>query len=129
MTAIGRPLESVEINGREFQCVGDAAGTRDLGGYSNEYQSNGNPNTGRMIMTPKGWSVPSQGLEIDDAIGDQEYIQSYADSGAKNIDFVFNYGQGVSYQGTGGLVDTLEFDPMTGTMPTAFMGPGKLTKL
>jgi len=129
MPSIGRPLESVSINGREFQTGGDAAATRDLGGFSNEYQSNGNPGTGRIIMTPKGWSIPGQALEIDDDEAAQEYIQSFADSGAKDIDLVFNFGQGTLYQGKGGLVDTMEFDPMTGLMPTSFMGPGKLTKL
>jgi hypothetical protein len=128
MAAVGRPLESVQINGREFQCVGDAAGTRKRGGYENEWQPNGNQKTGRKVMTPVGWSVAGQNLAIDDAQKDQEYIQAVCDS-PEPADFVFNYGQGIRYQGTGTLVDVLEYDPMTATMGTSFMGGGQLTQL
>jgi len=128
MPVIGRPLESVAINGREFQCVGDAAGTRKLGGYEAEWQSNGNPATGRKILTPVGWKVSGQNIEIDSAEEAQEYVQSYADS-AELVDLVFNYGGGIVYQGTGTIVEALEFDPMTGTMGVSFEGPGKLKQM
>lgn len=128
MSAVGRPLESVSINGREFQCVGDAAATRKLGGYEAEWQSNGNPATGRKILTPVGWNVPGQNLVIDSGLEDQEYVQSFADS-ATTADFVFNYGGGIVYQGTGTVVEELAFDPMTATMSVSFSGPGKLKQM
>ena len=128
MTAIGRPMETIEMNGRSFQCVGDSAGIRDLGGYTSEWQSNGNPSTGRLIMTPSGWSVSGQPVQIDDSQGDQEFVTSLKNS-PNPVDFIFTYGGGIVYAGTGHIVEATEFDAMAASMSLTMRGGGELKKL
>ena len=71
MVAIGGSIEQISLNGRIFAVPADADTGRKLGGFENEYQSNGD-GTGRLIKTRTGWSIDSLLVQIDDTSDDEE---------------------------------------------------------
>jgi hypothetical protein len=127
MAAIGGPLESVSIDGREFAVAGDADVNRKLGGKENEFQLNGNQTTGRVIQTPVSWKLDAIPLEMDDARGDQEFVQAIASAGAL-VDNTATNAAGETYQGRGIPTGELQKSEGSTTMPTTLEGPGSLTK-
>lgn len=123
----GAPMLSVSCDGREFQCVGDASGNPEQGGYDSEYQSNGNPDTGRFIMTPVGWSMPDQAIELNVEQDDWEYLNDKKNSG-RDSDWVFYYVNDVTYGARGRMVGKLPWDPMAATGTLSLSGSGKIEK-
>ena len=124
MSAIGGSVESVGIAGRTFPVAADADGSRDLGGYSNENQPNGD-GSARTIKTRKVWMMSGLTLEIDDDRQDQEYIQDIA-NGSAAVSLTFTMVSGVVYQGTGLPVGDLKASSQSATMPVDFSGSGVL---
>ena len=126
MAAIGGPVESVSIDGRYFTVAEDADAGRELGGFTNEIQSNGD-GTARLIKSRKPWQVDGLTLAVDDLLDDQEYLQDKAD---QNGFFPLNitFASGSVYGGTGQLVDELKFGNAATTVPVTFGGPQKLTQ-
>ena len=126
MTAVGGPVESVSIDGRYFTVAADADAGRELGGFANENQSNGD-GTARLIKSRKPWQVDGLTLAVDDLLDDQEYLQDKADQfGYFPINLTF--ASGSVYGGTGQLVDELKFGNAGATVPVTFGGPQKLTQ-
>ena len=124
MTAIGGPVESVSIGGRYFTVAADADAGRELGGYANESQPNGD-GTARLIKTRKTWKIDGLTLSIDDLLEDQEYLQDKADEkGYFPVNFTF--ANGTVYGGTGQIEDELKFGNQGATVPVTLGGPGKL---
>ena len=124
----GRPLKNVSMNGREFRTPGDAAGTRSLGGMTNEVKLNGDNETARVTQTPTAWAITGQPVQVDDDLGEQEFVQGLVDSGI-TVDFVFDFGNGYRYQAKGTIVEALELDMMERLMTLNFSGPGKMKKI
>jgi hypothetical protein len=125
MTAVGGPIESVNVGGRYFAVAADADAGRQLGGFVNETQENGD-GTGRLIKTRKKWMIDGLTLAIDDLLEDQEYLQLKADeNGYFPVNFTF--ASGSVYGGTGQIEDELKFGNAGATVPVTFGGPGKLT--
>ena len=102
MTAIGGSIESIALQGREFPVAADAEATRKLGGFENEVLSNGNA-TARIIKTRVPLSLDSVTIEVDDARGDQEYVQALADL-PDFFTIVITYASGISYQASAQIV-------------------------
>jgi hypothetical protein len=123
---IGGSIQSVSWFGREFRVTADAGGDRDLGGFTTEFESNGDE-SGRFIMTRKGWRFEGLALEINDDRGDQEFLQGKVDS-RQSGPFSAVEASGAVYQGVGKLVGDLKKATMNSTAAIAFAGPGKLTK-
>ncbi len=121
--ATGAPPISISIDGREFQCLNESAGNPEQGGYDTEYQSNGAPNTGRAILTPTGWSLPDNAIELDIEQGDWEYLNDKKNSG-KILEIVVTYINAIC-GGNGYIVGKLPFDPMAASASISFMGPGE----
>jgi hypothetical protein len=128
MSVLAAPLLSMSFNGREYQCLGDGAGGMKSGGYENEHAPNGNPATGRTIMTPTSWRVPDQGIVIDITTDDFEFLESLKDSG-QDIDIVWTFVGDISYGGTGIIEGELSYDPMTASTSITAAGAGKAEKL
>jgi hypothetical protein len=128
MSVLAAPLLSMSFNGREYQCLGDGAGGMKAGGYENEHAPNGNPATGRIIMTPTSWRLSDQGIVIDNTTDDFEFLDSLKDSGA-DIDIVWTFIGDVSYGGTGTIEGELVFDAMTASASVTCAGAGKAEKL
>jgi len=125
MTAVGGPVESVSIAGRYFAVAADADAGRQLGGFVNETQENGD-GTGRLIKSRKKWMMGGLTLSVDDLLEDQEFLQEKADeNGYFPVNFTF--ASGSVYGGTGQIEDELKFGNAGATVPVTFAGPGKLT--
>lgn len=125
MTAVGGPVESVSVGGRYFAVAADADAGRQLGGFVNETQENGD-GTGRLIKSRKKWMMDGLALAVDDLLEDQEFLQSKADeNGYFPINFTF--ASGSVYGGSGQIEDELKFGNAGATVPVTFSGPGKLT--
>lgn len=126
MTAVGGPIESVSIDGRYFTVAADADSNRELGGFTNENQSNGD-GTARQIKSRKPWQIDGLTLSIDDLLEDQEYLQNKSDqAGYYPINITF--ASGVVYGGSGCIVDELKFSNSGSTVPVTLGGPLKLTQ-
>lgn len=121
---IAAPLLSVSVDGRDFQTDGSGAGTPEQGGYDGEYQSNGNPATGRLVQTPTGWRMNDQGIEIDMSTDDWAYLNDKKNNGVL-CEFVFT-SQDVVEAASGYIEGKLTRDPMTSTAALTCAGPGQL---
>lgn len=126
MAAIGGPIESVNFGGRGFAVAQDSDPGRDIGGRLNSIAMNGDE-TGRILQDVKAWKLGPVALQIDDEIGDQEFLQTQIDSGVKK-DFTVTYVDGSVYYGSGTITDAAEKSPKNATMDTTFSGAGKLKK-
>ncbi len=126
MGAIGGSVESVEVAGRTFPVAADADGTRDLGGFTNENQPNGDGSS-RKIMTRKNWKLNGLSLEIDDDRNDQEYLQSKANEKGY-FPLTFTFVSNAVYQGVGTIEGDLQASSQSATAPLNFGGPGQLTQ-
>lgn len=126
MTAVGGSLESVTIRGRRFPVAADADGTRDLGGFSNEVQPNGD-GTARIVKTRKPASFGAMTVEVDDGRGDQEFLQEIAD-GNDFVVVAVTYASGTTWQGKAIVVDELQFSAQASTAEITLMGPQEFTQ-
>lgn len=120
----GAPPLSISCDGREFQCLGDAAGSPEQGGYDSEYASNGDPNTGRFLMTPTGWALPDQAIELNVSQNDWEYLNDKKNSG-RDSDWVVTYVDAI-YGARGRMTGKLPWDPMAASATLNLAGPGKI---
>lgn len=122
----GAPPLSISLNGREFQCVGDSAGSPTQGGYTSEYLPNGDPNTGRYGMTPVPWTLPDQTIALDSDQSDWDFLNELRNSGS-DIDVVVTYIDQIR-GGTGRIVNDIPMDPMAASCPISISGSGKFKK-
>lgn len=123
--ATGGSIESVSLAGRNFSVAADADSNRQLGGFNNEFQANGDGG-GRQVKTRVGWSVTGLAVSVDDDRGDDEFLQSLQDR-KDYYPIAITYASGAVYQGTGGIVGEPSTSSQSTTKPLDLMGPGKLT--
>lgn len=126
MTAIGGSIESVSIRGRLFPVASDADSGRQIGGFTNEVQANGN-GTARLIKTRVPWQLDGLAVEIDEARGDSDFLQEVADQ----LDYVtiaVTYASRVTYQGKGTITGEFPTGSQNTTSDVTLMGPQKLTQ-
>lgn len=126
MTAIGGSLESITLDGREFAIPADAEANRKLGGWENEVQANGNE-TARLIKTRVPLSLDGVTIEVDDAAGDHEFIQSLVDL-KRFFPIALTYASGETWQGQAQVVGEFQASSQSATGQVSLMGPGRLTK-
>jgi len=119
-------MRQVLIKDRAFAVAADSDGNRDLGGMSADVQMNGDGSS-RNILTRKGWEVDGLALAINDAQGDQEFLQAVIDAG-KDVPIAFVHASNVTYSGTGIPKGDFKMSTMNITAPLSFGGPGKLQK-
>lgn len=124
--ATGGSIESVSFDNRLFKVAGDADSNRDLGGFSNEQQPNGDGST-RTVKTRKTWMLDGLQLEIDNNQGDLEFLQERADADAY-FPIVVTYVDGNSYQGVGQIEGDLQAASQNATAEVSFRGPFKLER-
>lgn len=126
MPAVGGPIESVTLDGRNFAVAADAESQRKLGGFENEVQANGD-GTARLIKTRVPLSVDGLTLETDDDRGDQEFLQELSN----RKDFfpgAITYASGSTYQATLQIVGEMQASSQNALTAVSLMGPGILTK-
>lgn len=124
--AIGGPIESVTLNGREFSVAADADSNRNLGGFTNEVQSNGD-GSARNIKTRVPWMIDGIAVQIDDSRADQEFLQAISDN-PEFVPMAITYVSGVIYQGAGTITGDIATASSTTTAPLTISGPQKLTQ-
>ena len=126
MTAVGGSIQELNIDGRIFAVAADAEAQRQLGGWENEVQANGN-STARLIKTRVPLMIEGVAVEINDTRGDHEYLQEKANL----TDFFtlgITYASGLTYQGRAQITSELKASSQAATAPLTLSGPGILTK-
>jgi hypothetical protein len=131
MGAIGGSVKNISIKGRPFTIAADADGNRDLGGYSNEVQSNGDK-TVRVIKTVKPWMLDGLTVSIDDGRDDQSFLQGICDGNDAGddglFDCTFTFVDGNTYQGRGTISGDLKKSTKNATCGISLSGSDTLTK-
>jgi hypothetical protein len=126
MAAVGGPIESITIGGRNFAVAQDADTNRKLGGSESEVQMNGD-GTGRKILNRVPFMITGLTVNVDDDLGDQEFLQDVADNtGFEDIDITFANGE--TYSGQGTVSGELAFMNNSSLASLELSGPGRLTK-
>ncbi len=126
MSAVGGSIESLTIRGRIFAVAADAEATRKLGGFENEVQSNGD-GSGRIVKTRVPWSLDGVQVQIDDAQGDEEFLQEIAD-GLAPVPITITLASRVTYQGKGIVTGEIGASSQNATATISVMGEGTLTQ-
>lgn len=123
---VGGSIESVGLSGRTFAVAADADSNRDLGGYMNDVQSNGDQ-TARLIKTAKPWMIDGLTVSIDDLRGDHEFLQDLAN---QNDYFTIDitYASGAVYEGQGQITGDLQTASQATTASVTLMGQGSLSR-
>jgi hypothetical protein len=119
MSASGS-IESCNIDGRRFSVAADADADRDLGGFSNEAQPNGD-GTVRYVKTKKPWKVSGVTLSINNIRGDQEFLQQKANQ-LTPYPISFTFVDETTYAGVGMITGDFASKTMTGTAEAEFSG-------
>lgn len=125
MPAIAGSMETVTINSRSFGVTADADTARKLGGFENAVESNGD-STARVVKTRIPWSLTGVVVEIDDTLGDHEFLQALQDSNVE-VPITATYVSGITYQGTGQPVGEVVFNNQSSTASLDLSGSGVLT--
>lgn len=123
--AVGGSVESIAIAGRIFSVAADADANRDLGGFENAVESNGD-GTARLLKTRKPWAMGGLALEINDDRGDQEFLQQEIGGAHDFVEMEFTFASGVTFRGRGMVTDKIEMSSAKATAPISFSGPGNL---
>ena len=126
MAAIGGPIESITVSGRRFPVAQDAGVSRDLGGFTNTIESNGD-GTARIVKERRPWMVEGLTVEVDDDRGDQEFLQDVADS-PEFVDCAIVLVSGAIYSGSGTITDAIAYDNQKSLADIKLSGQQKLSK-
>jgi len=122
---VGGSVESISIAGRDYSVTADADISRKLGGSENEVQSNGN-DTCRIIKTRVVGKLTGCVVGVDDANGDQEFLQSVADSNDLSA-VAITFASGEVYQGNMTIEGEVSYSSQSATA-SFDLGGGTLTK-
>lgn len=123
--AIGGSIESIALDGREFPVAADAAANRKLGGFENEYMSNGDGSP-RLTKTRVGHQLDGLTLAVDDDRGDHEFLQDLQDL-KRFFPIVVTFASGVAYQGQSQITGETQWNSQNSTAEITLQGPGRLT--
>jgi hypothetical protein len=119
---IGGPIENLGIDGRGFSVAADAGVNRDLGGFTNTVEINGD-GTARQIKERRPFLIEGLTVDVDDAAGDQEFLQGVADKkGFVSIDITF--ANGATYSGEGTITDAIVYDSQKSLAEIKLSGTG-----
>ena len=124
--ATGGSILEVSIDGRIFTVAADADSNRNLGGFTNEFEANGN-GSARQIKTRVPWMVDGLAIEVNDDRGDQEFLQDHQDS-SDEFAILVTYVSGISYEGRGNVASDLNASSQSATVPVTLKGPDKLRR-
>lgn len=126
---IGRPLESVSFDGREFACLGDGAADMTNGGFTGERQSHGSAKSSTNVLTPITGSMPDQPIAIDIDGDDLQFLLALKNSGRTDIQVVWTYAPGVSYSAACSISGELTYQAMTASANVSWAWDGVANKL
>jgi hypothetical protein len=129
--SIGGSIQSITIKGREFSVTADADTARQIGGFGNAVEMNGD-GTARVVKTRGGWSLSGLVIAINDNRNDQEFLQELADGKDADPEGFFpitiTYASNLTWGGRGIPIETIEYASMNSTAGISLAGPGALTR-
>ena len=126
MPAVGGSIQEAAIRGRIFPVAADADASRQLGGWENSIEPNGD-STVRIIKKRIPWQVEGLTLCVDDARGDQEFLQDIA-NGNGEVDIALTFASRETYQASGTIIGVLAFNNMSSTVGVTLGGGGEMSK-
>lgn len=126
MPAINGSIVTLTLNGRSFAVPADQDANRNLGGWTNTIQPNGN-GTARLQKIRTPWSLSGLMISVDDTRGDHEFIQSLKEA-QDWFPIAVEYTSGIVYQGSGMITGENAYSNQNGTMGLELGGPGELTQ-
>lgn len=122
---ISGSVESISIDGRQWNVPADADITISMGGSKNEQKPNGGGATGRTVKETLSWKLAGAQLSINFADGDPAFLQNVANGG--NVDVLIKLADLSTLNGTGNIEGELTFSSQNGTASMDLAGPGTLT--
>ena len=126
MPAINGSIVTLTLNDRSFAVPADQDANRNLGGWTNTIQPNGN-GTARLQKIRTPWSLGGLAISVDDTRGDHEFIQSLKEA-QDWFPIAVEYTSGIVYQGSGMITGENSYSNQNGTMGLELGGPGELTQ-
>jgi hypothetical protein len=126
MVGTGGSILEVSLGGRIFPVAADAESNRKLGGCENELEMNGD-GSARIVKTRVPLQLDGLTLEVDDARGDQEFLQGLADA-SDFFTFSATFANGTTYQGTAQIIGEFQCNSKNATAQVTLAGPGNMTK-
>ena len=126
MAANGGSVESIGIAGREFPMTADADINRQIGGYTNESQANGD-GSARQIKTRMLPMLSGNVVSCDDSRGDHEFVQGVAD-GSEYVPCFITYVDGSVYQGRAQVEGEITHSAQNATLSFDLKGIGTFTR-
>lgn len=126
MPAVNGSIVGLTLDGRQFAVPADQDANRNLGGWTNTIQPNGN-GTARLQKIRNPWTLGGLAISADDTRGDHEYIESLKER-TDWFPVAVEYTSGIVYQGTGMITGENSYGNQNGTIGIELGGPGKLTQ-
>jgi hypothetical protein len=117
-------MDKVSGASRELATKGGEDVNIDLGGYTSEYQINGN-GSGHSKLNAKPWTVDGVNVEADTGV--LEFLQGTINSLGESI-FTLAFINGDTYKGTGKIDGDLKQNKNTGYVSFTVKGSGKMEK-
>jgi hypothetical protein len=122
--AVGGSIESISLKGRLFPVAADADAGRNLGGFTNEVQANGD-GTARLVKKRMPWKLGGLDVEINDDRADLEFLQEISD-GLEFVPISITLANGNTYQGKGTITGDVESSTEKATAGITLEGPQTL---
>lgn len=126
MTVIGGSIQEVSIDGRVFPVAADADVARQLGGWQNEVQSNGD-GSARIQKTRVPWVLSGVALACDEDRGDHAFLQEIANRN-EFVPITITFAGGSTYMGQGTIAEEVEFSSESSTAEVTLSGEKELTQ-
>ncbi|HAV1412731.1 hypothetical protein P3521_03770 [Vibrio parahaemolyticus] len=113
-------IRRIALDGRDFPVAADGESDRNLGGYENEVEMNGDSSV-RLIKKVVSAAIDSIPIAIDDSRNDQEYLKDLESlSGLFGCEV--EYASGAIYGGQVQIVGGIKVGSMKGTAEISLNG-------
>src|SRR5689334_25418990 len=123
MPAVGGSILGCTLDGRYFPVAADADADRDIGGFANTVEPNGD-GSARLVKKRKPWKVGGLTLEINEQRDDAKFLQDLADR-KEFWPLTVDLASGDTYAGEGQITNDLASQTMSATADVEFSGDRK----
>lgn len=123
-TSVGGSIDALSLKGRLFPVAADADVERQVGGFVNEVQANGN-GSARLVKKRQPWKLGGIEVDVNEDRGDHKFLQDLADS-KEFFPIAITLASGFTWHGKGQIVEEITFSTEKSTAELTLMGPKKL---
>lgn len=120
MAAVGGPVESITINGRNFVCDSEDDVSITPKGFQNEVKMNGD-GTSRLVKSWHIGSIEGLNITIDNQAGDLEFLQEVQDK-REFVPVQCTLVDGTVYNGTMQITDAVPLSTKESTAEITLNG-------